>query len=210
MHAKPLPVLVMAVAGLLPLAAVAPVAADSGQPAVRSITIKGGGGMFSSSLTVTLDRGVFPREADGIRDALKGPSRERLAGAAGSGAYEDRLWCNNKAHHSDSNGQWDIAYQCLSGRKRTVPWGFLIAPAIQATIAANVSEGGMFWWRNNVSMTKNAPHTQPASYTFHGNFNPVGKGDKIHCQDHMTFAMRVGGKPAHGSLTIVCNATLMN
>ncbi|WP_436757264.1 hypothetical protein [Streptosporangium sp. V21-05] len=178
--------------------------ADVNDDNVKTIVIEGHNPGLSTKLVITLDgAGVSPSEAEEIRESLSGESVNAVPLAAGMPIY-----CGGEYSHWDSNGTFTIGYQCLSS-KRSLPWGYVIDPQLQWVIVSNVTENGMYWWKNNVSMPKNASHVVPKDYHFHGNFNPVAKGNNIHYNDYMTFRVNIPGSgTGTASLTVVGDVTL--
>jgi hypothetical protein len=55
-----------------------------------------------------------------------------------------------------------------------------------------ISEDGLEWDKNGVSMPKNAPHVIAPGYIFHGSIRPVKKNDVIAYYDEYTFRHDLG------------------
>lgn len=158
----------------------------------------------SAGVTITLsldfDRPLSAAAAETARTSLGDDTFATMASG-------DPIWCGGRISRGDSNGYFDIAYQC--GSTRTLPWGFQIHNNIRAIIVSNVTEIGMSWWRNGSFAGQNAPHTVPSDYLFHGTFNPVYAGNDIDYNDYMTFRHNVGSGGT-GSLSIAGSVVLQN
>lgn len=75
----------------------------------------------------------------------------------------------------------------------TAPWGFKLARKWVAAATTPVTEPGMSWWRNYSTMPKQAGHIVPASYQFHGTYNPARNNDKITYSDSFSFRHNIAG-----------------
>ena len=68
-----------------------------------------------------------------------------------------------------------------------------LSDGIRARIVGNVNEDGLWWWRNGVRQSRNAPHPNRSKYyVFHGTWNPMWNGDLITYQDYISFRHNIG------------------
>ncbi len=149
----------------------------------------------AAAITTDIGAGTAPLEVTGSVLRRKGDAVELTHSAeksvtpmaAGpSGAYLD---CNRAYAWSDVNGTFSLQRACFTG---TAPWGYRLSPYIQGIVAGLVSELGLSWVRNGEPMSRMAPHTVPASYIFHGTFNPARAGDRIVYNDYFNFRHNLG------------------
>ena len=121
---------------------------------------------------------------------------EAVAAAAlppsdGSGGYFK--WpCNKVLTVNDGNATF--TYQHKYGTGRTSPWSIKLSPYIREIAGGNlVTEVGMSWRVSGKgAMPRQAGHREPASYLFHGTFNPVVTGTKFGYWDHFSFRHNLG------------------
>lgn len=190
-------------AGMLAAVTLATSPAHAESATVSEITVSDNAGPTKSVLTLTFDKPIREAEADKIEAGLRadGPSPVRVQ------ATGDKMWCWGSIVDQDANASFDIQYSCNS--PRTLAWGLKLKPAVQRIVVGNVSEGGLTWWRNLAYAGKNAPHTVPPSYLFHGTMNPVYAGNDIDYQDYLTFRHNVGSGGT-GSVTWAGSVVLQN
>ncbi len=163
-----------------------PASAASAAGEVREISIETKSAKeFDSVLKLTFDKPVTQGEADRIRQDMSKQAPVQMS------KVEDYISCEGDLTRSNQHGTWTVQYVCFNGYG-TIPWGFKIAPNVQAIAASNVTEDGLRWWRNGASMPKNAGHNVPAWYHFHGTMNPVYHYNTVQYQDYLTFRHNLG------------------
>ena len=170
--------------------------ADGGT--VKSLVIEDTSGGLHSTLTLTFDKPISAAEARRARSAVDSAQLAPIG---------DKMWCGGYISDVDANGRFSIQYYC--GSTRTLPWGFQLAPDLQAIAVSSVSERGMSWWRNGYFGGQNAPHTVPASYQFHGTLTPVYAGNDVDYSDHLTFRHNLGSGGT-ASLAVAGSVVLQN
>lgn len=69
-------------------------------------------------------------------------------------------------------------------------------------ITSNVSESGLVWYKAGVLQGKNAPHTVPANYFFHGTMSNVRNYETVTYGDQLSFRVLIGGRAGSAVLTI--------
>lgn len=190
-------------AGILAAATLAASPAYAESATVSEITIRDDAGPTTSVLTLSFEKPISEKEADRVEAGLRADGASSLQVQATG----DKLWCWGSIVDQDSNASFDIQYSCNS--PRTLAWGLKLKPAVQRIVVGNVSEGGLTWWRNLAYAGKNAPHTVPPSYLFHGTMNPVYAGNDIDYQDYITFRHNVGSGGT-GSVTWAGSVVLQN
>ena len=86
------------------------------------------------------------------------------------------------------------ARRCVEYPQKAVTnWSVRLSDGIRARIVGNVNEDGMWWWRNGVRQSRNAPHPSRSKYyVFHGTLNPMWNGDLITYQDYISFRHNIG------------------
>ncbi|MEU4683759.1 hypothetical protein [Streptomyces xinghaiensis] len=187
--------------------------APAGERTFTSTAVRDGG---KSTLRITLDAAP-----DGSAPALTGAERKQLrsvlgtspatalsaapAGARTPAAAPDAkrrgpavLRCGKNPSWSDANGTLHARFNC---RHSTINWGFRISARVRSVITGPVRERGVSWWKNGKAMPRNAGHVVGKNYLFHGTLKPVRHDDVVQFQDHMTFPVRIGGRPGVGTLT---------
>lgn len=84
----------------------------------------------------------------------------------------------------NGEGNFSIQHACASS---TGPWGFKISSSVCSIVTSSVAEHGMSWTRNGSGQPRQAPHTAPCSYQFHGTYNPDKDNDHITYADQFDF-----------------------
>ncbi len=156
---------------------------------------------------------MIASEADEVvhRLATRTTSTRRMSGTQSGGTSRlgpTYISCEGSGNRSDSNGTLSLQYACISS-SGTLAWGYRISPAVRAIIVSNVSESGLRWWRNGVSMPQNAPHVVPKDYTIHGSMTPTYNNNRVEYQDYMTFRHNVGSGGT-GSITWAGRVTTLS
>jgi hypothetical protein len=154
---------------------------------VRNISIESKLSEGSRSvLTLTFDAPISRGEADRIKQDMQ--KQVTIQDPFPQGEY---LSCEGDISRTNTEGTFTLQYVCFTGYG-TLPWSFRLSPAVQAIVVGNVNEDGLRWWRNGASQPKNAPHSEPPDYRFHGTMNPVYHNDHVQYQDFLTFRHRIG------------------
>ncbi|MBV9023897.1 MAG: hypothetical protein JO362_08915 [Streptomycetaceae bacterium] len=179
--------------------------ASAKQRAYASTVIRNG---VTVTLRITLDpapSGSAPTAGKTGHDQLYVSLTSRLAAAQAqtsapaatrNGPY--LLYCNTNPTYTNAAGTLDARFNCAYS---VINWGLRIAPSVQSNITGDVTEHGVWWWKNGVRMPKNSPHPEPKDYIFHGTLKPVRNGDVVQFQDYMTFPVRINGRTGTGTLT---------
>ncbi len=116
----------------------------------------------------------------------------------GTGDYAE-LHCNRYYGFNDGNATLTYQHQCGGS---VAPWSIMLSPPLQAIIVGPVYEVGMSWIRNGTTQGRQHDHTEPASYLFHGTFNPLYDNDYFTYSDTFSFAVNVGGHTGTGTLHV--------
>jgi hypothetical protein len=148
---------------------------------------------FDSTLTLNFEKPIAKIQAAGYlqRISTVEPAVKIMLGPA-------YLSCGGSGKWSDSNGTLSLQYSCSS--TDYLAWGYTISPAVKAIIVSSVTEQGLSWWRNGVSMPRNAPHVVPKDYLLHGTMSGATTNSTIQYQDYLTFRHNLGGGGT-GSIT---------
>jgi hypothetical protein len=125
------------------------------------------------------------------------------AAAADSTNYYP-IYCNRSYKFPAENGDGTMSWQRECG-VLTAPWGFNVAPALDAICVNPMYEVGMTWHLNGFVMPRNAAHTVGCGYIIHGSLTPVGAGDNVDYWDTITFEHNLDGG---GTVTIFNNGHL--
>jgi len=120
-----------------------------------------------------------------------------MAGPAG-----ENLYCLASYTWSDSNGSFSLQHKCYS---TTAPWGYRFSLSLRNIIYGYVSEKGMWYSVDGVSMARGAPHYVPDDYQFHGTFSRTNDYTRVRYDDYFTFRVNVGGRLGDGALSIAGN-----
>lgn len=100
---------------------------------------------------------------------------------------------------SDTNGGFQIRNNCLYNNAN---WSYQISRTLAGKITSNVSESGLVWYKGGVLQGKNAPHTVPANYFFHGTMSNVRNHETVTYGDQLSFRVLIGGRTGSAVLTI--------
>lgn len=156
--------------------------ADEGS---RELVFTSGSTQFATTLRLTFEKPITSSEKQRIVRELTG-TRSQVGPMAIM-----NLSCNDTYAKTTSEGSWEVQYRCFP-EYATLPWGFKISSSVKKIIVSNVTEDGLWWWRNGVRQTKLARHVVPKDYLFHGTMKKVWNGDSINYQDYFTFRHNVG------------------
>lgn len=99
-----------------------------------------------------------------------------------------QIYCDRSYAFADQNGRFTLQRQCGIGK---APWGYTLSSNLQSIAASPVRESGMSWTKNTIYQPQMSPHTEPASYLFHGAFS-VNRDDAVNYADTFTFRHNVG------------------
>lgn len=173
-------------------------------PVVITVSLPSGNSMMTSTLKVTFSSGSQSALKKAIENKVRTSSVKPslTIPPPGGGGYSD-LHCNQAYSVSDSDGTFTYQHSCTG---TTSAWGYKLSVAVQAITVSDVDEYGMVWDRNGTSMPDQADHLEPASYQFHGTFNPVHNGDDIVYVDQFTFTIDVDGDT--GSADLIINGAI--
>lgn len=148
----------------------------------------------NSSLTITFDTGQPGTSA--IRPSTlttlvagTAASVPQIVPPGGGSSNPALLNCNHAYSFSDANGVFSIQHACGSG---TAAWGYKLGGICSFAISP-ASEYGMSWTRNGTPQARQAAHSEPCTYQFHGTFNPGRDNDTIAYSDAYTFKVLVPG-----------------
>lgn len=193
-------VAMMALAGLL-LSMTPTIARAEGS--TREIVLTSGSAEFTTTLRLTFEEPVtFADSQRIVRDlGVTTVSQSQVAPTATT-----NLSCGESFTKVTNEGKWDMKYTCFP-TYATTPWSFKISSTVQYIIVSNVTEDGLWWWRNGVRQTKLARHVVPKDYLFHGTMSKMWNGDSISYQDYFTFRHNVGSGGT-GSIAIAGSFTV--
>ncbi|MDQ2737883.1 MAG: hypothetical protein M3Y35_04505 [Actinomycetota bacterium] len=90
--------------------------------------------------------------------------------AASAPTYE-YFWCGTQISETDSNGTFNLNRLC-SGLNQ-IRWTYQIGPISRSIIVGNVVERGLDFWIDGQPQSRNATHTEPAGYFFHGTMSKI-------------------------------------
>ncbi|WP_159705625.1 hypothetical protein [Arthrobacter sp. 18067] len=100
---------------------------------------------------------------------------------------------------SDTNGAFQIRNNCPYNNAN---WSYQISSLLRGKITSNVSESGLVWYKAGVRQGKNAPHTVPANYYFHGTMSNVRNYETVTYGDQLSFRVLIAGRAGSAVLTI--------
>ncbi|WP_309107931.1 hypothetical protein [Arthrobacter sp.] len=100
---------------------------------------------------------------------------------------------------SDTNGAFQIRNNCPYNNAN---WSCQISLRLASQITGNVNESGLVWYKAGVLQGKNAPHSVPANYFFHGTMSNVKNYETVTYGNQLSFRMLIAGRTASAVLTI--------
>ncbi len=144
-----------------------------------------------ASLRVTVQ--FHPSAAAGVmpsnRPALTGVSPLVVVGVGG-GSSPDRI-SGGQGVYTYNLGPVTFSIRYNRPYSNT-NWSFLLSAANQKLATGPVSEVGMAYQVNSGPFSQNAPHVEPANYTFHGTMTPCHDYDLQDFTDEVTFPVPGG------------------
>lgn len=164
-----------------------PLSTEPAQPPDRLQSIEFSAPTIQASGSMQVDL-TFDGPAD---EATALRAREEYLAIAPAQQPEDRLRCRENLQRSDAHGTFYLQYTC-GATEAVLAWNIRLTPQVRATVVGNVTEDGMWWWRNGGRQTKLAAHTRWANYNFHGSLSPVWNSDTVQYQNQLTWRHNIG------------------
>lgn len=158
-----------------------------------------------STLKITFDAPLTAEAARQIESSLaESPKMQTFSNPAPplvhGPAVNQSISCKiGNYRFSDTNGAFQIRNNCTYNNAN---WSYQISSFLRAQITSNVSESGLVWYKAGVLQGKNAPHTVPANYFFHGTMSNVRNYDMITYGDQLSFRVLINGRAGSAVLTI--------
>lgn len=159
----------------------------------------------SSTLEIVFDEPLSKESARDVQSSLGEKSliqpRSNVAPPLVHGpALNQNISCKiGNYRFSDTNGAFQIRNNCPYNNAN---WSYQISSLLRDKITSNVSESGLVWYKAGVRHGKNAPHTVPANYHFHGTMSNVRNYETVTYGDQLSFRVLIAGRAGSAVLTI--------